>query len=546
MTSKISVTVNGTAYSFKDKITPAEIIEEIGAPYTKGACICIVKKQKEEEKAQTKEFLLQTSKGPLVIELKDPSSTSAQIWIERYKELAPIPFLMDSTDTLSFGPFETDYDFIRGSRRFKKYDVIFSAGGFDTSKTALIFSKREHYAEYGTPDDGVFAELIAGRTNLEKIDKGDIIESITPYTEEEAAYGDGYCTTDLSVSLADGDMLITAAEIEMSPHSPQGTETFFAVIKDGTFKIDATAHAFRSDDTLKGEPCEYENFEPRKIGAVCLRTAGTGRGRAYISTADRASSLLHSVVGHVTFGMELVYFAKPGDKFTVETSPPRLLLLGRGLKETKALLDMLGIQMHISGEERDDSVIVTQTPATTIEILRAGGVTVTAVPASKLIEVEFYYDAAPKSVEFFRHSIDLKTQPVGSLPVSMVYDETYIFKALKQAEKYKEIMPENTPKEDVKAYDIGITNQSAKRMGFIGVRLADETMFGPTGEKFEATNIIGRVLNPENLKNIEEGDVIYIQEINARADSKPESMSGFEDEEGEEEIQNGKMQEEER
>lgn len=41
-------------------------------------------------------------------------------------------------------------------------------------------------------------------------------------------------------------------------------------------------------------------------------------------------------------------------------------------------------------------------------------------------------------------------------------------------------------------------------------------MFGPTGEKLEATNIIGRVINPDNLKNIEEGDVIYIQEINAR------------------------------
>ncbi|WNY24204.1 hypothetical protein MmiHf6_15340 [Methanimicrococcus hongohii] len=538
--SKISVTVNGTAHSFKSQITPAEIIQEIGAPYTEGAGICIVKKQKEEEKTQTKEFILQTNKGPLVIELKDPSSLSSQIWIEKYKELAPLPILMESTDALSFGPFETDYEFVRGSKRYKKYDVVFSAGGFDTSKTTLIISKKDHYAEYGAPADGVFAELVAGRTNLEKIDKGDVIESITPHVEESMAYGDGYCTTDLSVPLEDGDRLITAAEIEMSPHSPQGTETFFAIIKDGTFTIDATANAFRSDDTLKGEPCEYENFEPRKIGAVCLRTAGTGRGRAYISTADRASSLLHSVVGHVTSGMELAYFAKPGDKFTVETAPPRLLLLGHNLKDSKELLDALGIAMHVSGEEGSDSVIVAQLPATTIEILREGEVTVTAVPVSKLIEVEFYYDKAPKSVEFFRHSIDLKTQPVGSLPVSMVYDETYIFKAVKQAEKYKEIMPENTPKGEVKAYDIGITNQSAKRMGYIGVRLADETMFGPTGEKFEATNIIGRVLNPENMKNIEEGDVIYIQEINAKSESELKAENDEHDEEQEQdEEQNG-------
>lgn len=513
--SKINVTVNGTAHSFKENMTPAEVIEKTGVPYTEGASICIVKKQKEEEKAPTKEYILQTNKGPLVIELKDPSSVSSQIWVKMFEKLTPLPILMESADAISFGPFKTKYDIVRGSKRYRKYEIVFSAGGFDTSKTTLIISKKDHYAEYGAPEDGVFATLIAGRTNLDKIDKGDVIESITPYIEEKEAYGDGYCTTDLSVPLKDGDRLITAAEIEMSPHSPQGTETFFAIIKDGTFRIDTTANAFRADDTLQGEPCEYENFEPRKIGAVSLRTAGTGRGRAFISTANRASSLLHSVVGHVTSGMELVYFAGPGDKFTVETAPPRLLLLGHNTADSKELLGALGIKMKIDGFDGDDNVIVAQSPATTIEILREGEVTVTTVPKSKLIEVEFYYDKAPKSVEFFRHSIDLKTQPVGSLPVSMVYDETFIFKAVKQAEKYKEIMPENVPKGMVKAYDIGITNQSAKRMGYIGVRLADETMFGPTGEKLEATNIIGRVLNPENLKNIEEGDIIYIQEINA-------------------------------
>lgn len=464
MASKINVTVNGNIHSFNEKVTPAEVIEKTGVSYTEGASICIVKKQKEEEKTQTKEYVLQTNKGPLVIELKDPSSLSSQIWMEKFEKLTPLPILMESSDAISFGPFETEYEITRGSKRYKKYDVVFSAGGFDTSKTTLIISKKDHYAEYGAPEDGIFAVLVAGRTNLDKIDKGDVIESIAPYVEEKAAYGDGYCTTDLSVPLEDGDRLITVAEIEMSPHSPQGTETFFAIIKDGTYTVDMTAAAFRSDDTLKGEPCEYENFEPRKIGAVCLRTAGTGRGRAYISTADRASSLLHSVVGHVTSGMELPYFAKPGDKFTVETAPPRLLLLGHNIGDSKELLDALGIQMKISGFDGADNVIVAQSPATTIEILREGKVTVTTVPKSKLIEVEFYYDEAPKSVEFFRHSIDLKTQPVGSLPVSMVYDETFIFKAEKQAEKYKEIMPENTPKGTVKACDIGITNQSAKRM----------------------------------------------------------------------------------
>jgi len=529
--SKISITVNGIEQSFKENITAAEVIQETGAPYTKGAGICIVRKRENEKETGTKEYILKTGKGPLIIELKDPTSISSQIWIENFKNLTPLPILMESSDVLSFGPFETKYEINRGNKRYRKYDVLFSAGGFDTSKTTMMISKREHYADYGTPEDDVFATLIAGRTNLDKIGKGDVIESITPYLENETDYGDGQVTTDLSVVLNDKDCLFTFFEIEMSPHSPQGTEIFYAIIKDGTFRVDSDAAAFRSDDTLKGEPCEYENFEPRKIGTVSIRTAGTGRGRAYISTADRASSLLHSVVGHVTSGMELVYFAKPEHRLTVETAPPRLLLLGHGLEESKELLNALGIQMNVDGFDGEGNVIVSQKPTTTIEILREGEVTVTTVPVSKLIEAEFYYDDAPKSVEFFRHSIDLKTQPIGSLPASMIYDETYIFKAVKQAEKYKEIMPENTPKTLVKANEIGITNQSAKRMGYIGVRLSDESLFGPTGEKFEATNIIGRVLNPENLKNIQEGDLIYIKEINAReipaqAEDETEEESG--------------------
>ena len=516
MVSKINVEVNGTVYSFDKNITPAKAIELTNAPYVSGSCVCIVKKQKKEKAAPIKEYVIQTTKGVLIIELNDPSSLSSQIWMESFEHLSSCPILFESSDALSFGPFKTNYDIQKGIKRYHKYDVILSAGGFDTTKTMLVFSKKEHYADYGTPEESVFATLIAGRTNLEQIDKGDMIESIRPYSEESETMGEGACTTDLSVSLADGDRLVTFAEVEMSPHSPRGAETFYALTKDGTFTVHSSAVAFRSDDTLKGEPCEYENFEPRKVGTVCLRTAGLGRGRVYISAANRASSLLHSVIGHVVSGTELPYFSKNGDQFTIETSPPHLLLLGRSVEESGELLKAIGIKMEINGYDGKDNVIVSQNPSTTLDILREAKVTVTTVPKSKLIEVEFYYDEAPKSVEFFRHSIDLKTQPVGSLPASMIYDETYIFKAEKQAEKYKEIMPENTPKKAVKAFDIGITNQSAKRVGYIGVRLADESMFGPTGEKFDATNIIGRVLNPENLKNVSEGDYIYIKEIGAR------------------------------
>ena len=63
------------------------------------------------------------------------------------------------------------------------------------------------------------------------------------------------------------------------------------------FTVDVTTSSFISDDTLKGEPVPYENFEPRSEGAIWIRTVGYGTGRIYISREERPSSLVHSVVG---------------------------------------------------------------------------------------------------------------------------------------------------------------------------------------------------------------------------------------------------------
>jgi UPF0288 family protein (methanogenesis marker protein 3) len=95
----------------------------------------------------------------------------------------------------------------------------------------------------------------------------------------------------------------------------------------------------------------------------------------------------------------------------------------------------------------------------------------------------------------------------------MIYDDTYLFKTEKEVVKYKEILPENSPTDKVLAGEIGITNQAAKRMGTIGVRLIDDDLFGPTGEKFSSTNIIGRILEPERLIGIKKGDAIYVSEV---------------------------------
>jgi UPF0288 family protein (methanogenesis marker protein 3) len=65
----------------------------------------------------------------------------------------------------------------------------------------------------------------------------------------------------------------------------------------------------------------------------------------------------------------------------------------------------------------------------------------------------------------------------------------------------------------VPAGSIGISNQVAKKIGLVGVKLVDDRRYGPSGEKFEATNIIGRVLEPEKLQGVSEGETVYVLEV---------------------------------
>jgi putative methanogenesis marker protein 3 len=236
-------------------------------------------------------------------------------------------------------------------------------------------------------------------------------------------------------------------------------------------------------------------------------------GRIYISKEDRPSSLVHSVVGQVTKGIELIKLAEEGQKLSVESLPPQIVLLGHTFEEVEPVLSLIGVELVRDGYTEEDGIIVSQDPPTTLEILGEAKVTAYAVSKEKLIEIELYPEKAPKSVDFFRHALELKTKTVGKLPVYMIYDDTYLFKTEKEVVKYKEILPENTPTDKVLGGEIGITNQAAKRMGTIGVRIGDDELFGPTGERFSSTNIVGRIINPEKLLGVKEGETIYVTEI---------------------------------
>jgi UPF0288 family protein (methanogenesis marker protein 3) len=189
------------------------------------------------------------------------------------------------------------------------------------------------------------------------------------------------------------------------------------------------------------------------------------------------------------------------------------MLMGLSLKVAEKIAEERGIGFEVKGHTGDDAVVVEQRPATTMQILKEGRVMVTSIPADRMVAIELYDDLAPKSLDYFRHVVGLKEKPVGPLPVYFVYENTVLFKPVISATSYKEILPENKPTEIVRAGEIGVTNQVAKNAGLVGVKLEDDPKYGPSGEKFLATNIVGRILDLEKLRDVKEEETVYVLEV---------------------------------
>jgi UPF0288 family protein (methanogenesis marker protein 3) len=52
---------------------------------------------------------------------------------------------------------------------------------------------------------------------------------------------------------------------------------------------------------------------------------------------------------------------------------------------------------------------------------------------------------------------------------------------------------------------------SRRHVGMIGVRFEDNNEFGPTGEPFAGTNVVGNIVKGlENLEKFKEGATVYV------------------------------------
>ncbi len=132
------------------------------------------------------------------------------------------------------------------------------------------------------------------------------------------------------------------------------------------------------------------------------------------------------------------------------------------------------------------------------------------VPDDKIVYIELN-EKAPKSSWYFKKITGLLDSPVGSLDVMFAYPGMNVMMFKGNPLESKNLIPENTPKGLVNAGEIGITNISRRQIGVIGVRFEKNDEFGPTGEPFQGTNIIGNiVMGIENLEKFKQGDKVYV------------------------------------
>ncbi|MGZ4856955.1 MAG: methyl-coenzyme M reductase-associated protein Mmp3 [Methanobacteriaceae archaeon] len=507
----MQVKVNDEKIDLPDGSTIRDAIKATGAPYIPG-CVLGMVQGKEEVERYVNKYSLKTNKGSIIIELFDEAPENLiKTWKRRYSDFAGLSIRWTTSQEVAIGPIETKMIPTRENYLYDRWEVLFSLSGFTADATHILLSKTKHEATYGSPKEnrGVFGKVVGGKRTMMSLTNQDQILKIKPVIERESIIKSA-AITNLDTQLAPGNQIFTYVLVKPNPKSPQSVEHFYALQREGKLRINYDSNSFIGFYGLQGLEKPSEHIDQRKRGTITLRNDGRGVGRIYIYREDRVSTPTHNVLGKVEKGMQLLDMARYGDDVTVITQPGRIMTLSMSQKEAGELLSHHGVNQVREGLQDDQAVVVKQEPHFTMDIIAKGEVKTFGIPAEELVFLELDQHA-PNSTWYFQKITGLLDTPVGSLQVHFAFPGMKLLMFKDNPMESKGLIPENTPHEKVLAGEIGVTNMSRRHMGMIGVRFEDNQEFGPTGEPFEGTNIIGRVIKGmEKLENYKEGDTIYV------------------------------------
>ncbi|MEN6610682.1 MAG: methanogenesis marker 3 protein [Methanoregulaceae archaeon] len=480
------------------------------------ASVIAIIRPAERESAETGHIRITTTAGEVILEGAGPLAAL----LDRPDLVPALGLHWSDRYAAAFGPFPSEIKPLKRPQLYERGDVILGCGGYDPSSSYLVFSKVRHSADHGAPDGrGVLATVVSGRAILDKWTTGDRVIRI----ERVVSWADtsrSFTTTDISLPVEEGMQIVTRVAITAQGYSPEGIDTHTAesvehlllALNDGTYRVGQASSTYLRDERRSGEAVAAERMKPRREGSVTARTDGKSAGNIYLYRADVPSSTVHTIVGQIASGIELVKLAKEGDVFSISVIPPKFDLLGRSLADAMRIAEGRKIQLISDTEESPENrVIVSQQPGTTLEVLKKGTVTIETTPLAKVIDLSLDDLHAPESCAVFRRLTGLAEHDIGILPFFFTFEDVYLFKP--DIPVGTKLIPENTPLDCVPANALGITNDARKGAGLVGVRLICHTEFGPTSEPFEGTNIIGTILSPEKLKGIKEKEIVFIREV---------------------------------
>ena len=505
------VKVNGDEIELPEGSTIKDAINASKAPYIEG-CVLGVVKGKEEVERHVNKYSFKTTRGSIIIELlPDCPPSLLETWKNQYKEFENLRIRWTTTNEVALGPVTTDLKPTRDEYEYHTWDVILSLSGFTAEATHIIFSKENHRAVYGAPADnkGVFAKVVGGKKTIMEITDDDVVKSVKPVVERKSIIKSA-AITKLETVISEGNEIFTYVLVEPSNKSPSSVEHFYALSEKGELHVDYESDSFVGFYGLQGLEKEPEYIDQRRRGTITLRNKGTGVGRIYVYRENRVSTPTHTIIGHITKGIELIDIAGNDDRITVEIIPERIMTLSMTQKEAGELLKSRGIEQIREGSVDDDAVVVTQEPRYTMGIIDQKQVKTMGIPEDKIVYIDLN-EKAPRSSWYFKKITGLLDSPVGSLDVLFAFPGMKVMMFKGNPLESKNLIPENSPQDCVKAGEIGITNISRRQIGVVGVRFENNHEFGPTGEPFQGTNIIGNIVKGiENLEKFKQGDTVYV------------------------------------
>jgi putative methanogenesis marker protein 3 len=352
---------------------------------------------------------------------------------------------------------------------------------------------------------------------LDRWSTGDKVTKIEPVISW-ADTSRSFTTTDPGLVLEDGMRVVTRVAVvaqgfsegRVTTEAADSAEHMLLTLQSGRFIVDRATSTHIADLRRAGTEVPREYHHPRREGAVTVRATGKTSGGVFFYRTDVPSSMVHSIVGQVVQGIELVRLAQEHDILAVSVQPERINLLGLPVQRAKEITSARGLLLVID-KDAGERIVVSQDPGTTLEALAEKKVNVTTAPLDKVIDIELDDINAPASCAVFRKITGLVEHDAGMLPVFMKFDDVVLFRP--DIPTGIKINPENTPVDEAPAAGLGLTNDSRKNTGLVGVRLSANREFGPTSEPFEGTNMIGRIIDTEKIKKVKERENVYIREV---------------------------------